>query len=730
MLLERAVASLQSGFATEPEVTATERALSRAVTAVATLMVALAAGYGLWAPIHSGHDAAVASMGIVADNMLRWHIAAPVLLPTDVAPDPSAYYCHHPFGIFWTTTLIAALFGNGDAVCRVAPLCASVASVPLVHAVGRELYRPAAAALGALAFACLPITMSFASFNALEVPLMAWSLVLLLGWLRFRRSRARRDLSLLVVGAVMATNTDWPAFILIAGLIAIELGALPARRWLSLRHVTATAWLAGVALVVGGAYLVAFHHWGKLGDLANSASARAGSPTQPLSSVLAARAYWIDLMFTPLGIAIGKAGAVIIVVGAVAKRRPELFVSIAVLGMCLAQYLLFRQGADVHVFWPHTFALFFALAVAALAAVLVAAIARLLPRSRPAVAACVALAVLVSALLPIASDALRALGWARLTGGRFNEKGAFIEADDDKVFVVRRVVSELAPDACVGMHASMAANWSTAWSLGGRSMRDLGMKRGEPLDCDVAFFDLRFVDPLDTLDILSSYDVELFGPYAVVREGEGFEALSLGEREATFSERLTVAPASPIFSVEPDPFATWEVAFQSGFDAPPPDDEPTTLEQIRVSHNIAVRLDDVAGAKEARARLLTAFEPRDLALGDVARVVGVRVEGSTSPRAIVLLEALRAAPAGVVPRISSRVVERAAFSITPKDPTARVVSAPPLVTPRSWRRGYLYSMIVRLLPRPGSERFDIGLAASVSSRAGRSSPPVELFTYP
>ena len=121
-----------------------------------------------------------------------------------------------------------------------------------------------------------------------------------------------------------------------------------------------------------------------------------------------------------------------------------------------------------------------------------------------------------------------------------------------------------------------------------------------------------------------------------------------------------------------------------------------------------------------------AFEPRDIALSDVARVVGVRVEGSVSPRAVVLLEALRAAPAGVVPRISSRVVQRAPFSITPKDATVRAVSAPPLVTPRSWRHGHLYSLVVRLLPRPGRERFDIVLAGGYGARAA----PVELFSYP
>lgn len=82
-----AAGAVRAAFVAAPPVTSAERALSRAVTAVATLIAALAAGYGLWAPIQSGHDAAIASMGIIAENMLRWQIAAPVWLPADVAPD-------------------------------------------------------------------------------------------------------------------------------------------------------------------------------------------------------------------------------------------------------------------------------------------------------------------------------------------------------------------------------------------------------------------------------------------------------------------------------------------------------------------------------------------------------------------------------------------------------------------------------------------------------------------
>jgi len=713
-------------------VTPTERRVSRAVVLFAMALIALAASWGVAAPILSGHEASMASMGIIADNMLKWGIAAPVWLPTDAPPDPSSYYCHHPFGIFWTTTLFVALFGNSDAICRLPAVIASIATVPVVFAIGRELYRPIAGASAALAFVCLPISLSFANFNALEVPLMLWCSVGLFGWVRFRKRRARGDLVLCLFGMSMAMNTDWPAFVLALALILIELGALRWRPLPSLRALAASAWLALSAVVIGGSYLALFHHWQKLGDLLASADARAGMPINVgLSRVLDGRAYWVDLMFTPLGIAIGKVGLGLIMALALVRRRVDQMAAVAVLAMCLAQYLLFRQGAEVHVFWPHTFALFFAFSVAALVTTLAAASRGWLSRRSDILAPLVSFALVAAALGAVVRDAIPTLVWARRTGGRFNEKGAFIESDGDKTFALRQFAkAELAPHARVGMHASMRHNWSTVMSLGGRVVESVDMKRGEPLGCDVAFFDLRFVEPLDVTDLLSAYDVVLMGPYAAVREGEGFEAFSFEESEPTLLERATRYPSEPVRALEPDPFATWEVAFHYGFDAPPPDDDPTTLEHVRIAHNIARLRGDSGGAEAFRAELMSAFDARDIELKDGTRVVGVRVSAGVSPSATILVEAAHGLPSGVGIRVQSRVLDRAALALTPPDPTTRVVGAPLLIPPRAWRRGLLYSLRVRLLPRPGRERFDMAFTGFGAPRPPSGPAPFELFRYP
>ncbi len=689
--------------------------MSRLLVAIAALLVLGVASWGSWAPIAGGHDAANASMGIVAENMLRWRIPAPVWTPTDTPPDPSQYYCHHPFGIFWTTTALFGLLGRSDFACRLPAIIASVASVLLFYRVGRELFRPSAAALGALGFVCLPITLSFAAFNALEVPLMAWSLVALWGYLRHRRTGARRDLWVLVLGASMALNTDWPAFVLVLGLMLIELGGL--RAWPARADLARLLGLAVPPLLIGLAYVLAFRHWGKLEDLWQSAELRAMSPRASLTRVLDTRAYWIELMFTPVGVAVGKAGAVLLVVTALARRRTELFAPIAVLWMCLAQYLLFRQGADVHVFWPHCFALFFAFALAALSDTLSTSVAPWLARR----AHDARWAFVWLALLPVLAwmlrDALLVARWARHSGGRFNEKGRLILDDRDKIHALRSISGTLEATERVTLHESLSPGWGVLWAFGGRQVETSALvPRGLSREDGTFVADVRFLEPQLVTFLVERGEARLLGPFLHLRSGEGFSASRVTQREPSGWEWLRGGPA-PVLELEGDAFATWDIGSHYGVRVPAPVAEPTSPEQHRVLHNVARLRGDAAAADTHATAAMVGFEPRTLTFSDGTTLRGARVVPGVSPEIELLLEAGGALPRGVRLRLTGRVVERETLSLIPPDPVLREVAPPPVIAPQLWRKGFLYSIRAPLIPRLGRERFELGFAGPGAPRA-------------
>ena len=206
-----------------PLARATEHRLAGALVLVATVFFGLCACWGLFGPLLAGHYAASASLGIMAENMWQWEIFGPVWEYTASRPSPRMYYCHHPFGSYWTTALVMKLFGRHDFVCRLPAVLLSTAAPPLLFLLGRAIWRPLAGALAALAFVVLPITLSFAHFNALEVPVISWALLGSWGYVRYLRTQRRRHLCASLIGFVLALHADWPAYVLLAVLLAFGL---------------------------------------------------------------------------------------------------------------------------------------------------------------------------------------------------------------------------------------------------------------------------------------------------------------------------------------------------------------------------------------------------------------------------------------------------------------------------------------------------------------------------
>ena len=189
------------------------------------------------------------------------------------------------------------------------------------------------------------------------------------------------------------------------------------------------------------------------------------------------------LMFPGLAIALGKVALVVILLRTVLRRSwNELVVPLPLLLMAAVQYVYFKQGADVHIFWPHYFAPYFALSVGSLAAGVRAAATVLGPRlvvwmenRRVAdrtvrrVSAGLPWSGLIVLAIPLAliwRDGASMVRLARETGGRFNSTA--IQSDIDKAVAMRWYLQRYPTVLQFGFHPGMVAQWALAWETDNR----------------------------------------------------------------------------------------------------------------------------------------------------------------------------------------------------------------------------------------------------------------------
>jgi 4-amino-4-deoxy-L-arabinose transferase-like glycosyltransferase len=717
-----------------------EERAARAVAWVATVWFALAASWELFGPLLAGHYASSASVGIIAENMLRWRIPGPVWEYTRTPPTPAMYYCHHPWGIFWTTAVLLKLLGRHDFICRLAPVLLSIATPPLLYATGRAIWRPAAGAAATAAFVVLPITLAFASFNALEVPVMAWSALSLWGFVRMTQTGRRRHLAASLAGAFMAVHADWPGIMLVGALLGFAVVRyLAGRAFGPLRHERSYAiwWILVSACTAGSflLYIAVFNKVGKLNDLFGSYGQRSSGNNLPLAKVLQDpnRRYWIELSFSPIAIALGKVLAVVSLVRLAVLRREHEVIPLLVLLMATAQYVVFKQGADIHVFWPQYFGLYFALAMGALVATITPLLARLrVPASR---APLIALGVALLPILAVARDGVPALAYARGTGGRFNEKGLIIHSDGAKTAFLRFVARGLAPDAAVDMHEGMKTTWSQVWELGGRIVAQNRPPPARGRGGSPYLADTRFMLSGLQGDLARGFHVTAVGPFWEVLPGEPaapIDAFAVIEREPSWWEWYLVSGTEPHREIAPDPYLTWELRTHFGQTAEVPAAPPATLDQKRIAHNIAVATGDRARAAALYEEITHELQPAHAVFDDGTEIVGTTFHDGARPLLTIFLKAGGPTAGDVQLTVRSKVTARAAWSTTMADPTDREVGIPLAIAPQRWRKGFLYSDPVAIRKRPGTEvyraSFWVRGPGVVPKRQDGDHGPVEVLT--
>ena len=693
--------------------------LCQASAVLASVGFALAAFWELGDTFGAGHFAAATAVCTAAENMWHWGVTGPVVHELSQPPAASEFYCHHPWGIFWVSALFMKVFGHHAWACRLPAALQSVLTVPVLYFTGRALWGPLAGAVAALSFAVLPIALSFSDFNGFEVPAMFGTLLSIWGYARFRRSYRGRDAALALAGLIYGVCADWPVVVFGAVMLgAIFVSVFLLRRWTAPadRRRTATFWTLAVALcgLAVGAHLYAFAQLGQLNELFDQGGRRSAGVHTPLALVLAARKFWIEVSFTGLAIALGKLALPVLGLRLLIRRNELEALPLAVFAMALFQYVVFKQGADVHIFWPHYFALYFAFACAALAQSaldLLQLAARRFPRIAKIQPAYAVLGSFVLLLLLILPDGLRALHYAHRSGGRFNESGRLIKPDKDKVAALEWLTQRWEPRAGVTLHPGMRQSLWVDWSLQ-RPVSTVQRPPSGPVTARDRYYvaDLRFMSGAEQDQLASNFSSTALGPFlAIDRSAPAGElrAFAIQRVEPSALAAYWISSTHALREINPDPFLTWELRDRFELSPnPAPTAAPKTFEEQRISHNIAVSRGDEAGAaKWLEALLAGSDRSHAVGFGSGNTFLGTRLERGSSLVFSVYVRAAGADPREPELAMRSVVTETPAGSLIDRDAALAEVGMPFTIPASRWKSGYVYSAVTEVIRRIGKERW-------------------------
>ncbi|HEX3343301.1 MAG TPA: glycosyltransferase family 39 protein, partial [Polyangiaceae bacterium] len=339
-----------------------------AVVVAATAWLGFTALWGMGGIPGGGHTGAGnAGTFMAAEQMIRWHSLYPGRSwYTGIRPEGAALMCHHPYGQYYVPALLFLFFGHHDFLLHLPAVVLSTAIPPLLYAIVKERWGAAIGAVAAAGYVVVPIAVGFSSYWNLETICIFGTLLFFWGHSRHVTTRRSRYLWASLAGLAVTVSGDWVGYILVAPLLTwtfVRVFVLPPQatpyvpyeryvRW----------WVLSVALALGSLvlWLGLFKHAGHLGEWISAGDQRAGGEA-PLHSVLDSRRAWIEFSFTPIAIALGKVAAPVGPARFLFTRRDEDTYAPSLLLGALAQYLGFSQGADVHIFWPHYFAPYFAL---------------------------------------------------------------------------------------------------------------------------------------------------------------------------------------------------------------------------------------------------------------------------------------------------------------------------------------------------------------------------------
>jgi hypothetical protein len=700
--------------------------LSKAVVIASTAWFVVAVSWGLLARVGSGHEAVVSARAIIAENMNTWGIWGPVRQYTLQKPGVELYYAHHPWGTFWLITAFAKVLGRAPFIPRLVAILLSASQPALLYGIGRALWGPVPGALAALAYSVLPITLAFGNFPGFEGQLNFGCLLATWGYLRFAQGWKRRWMWVSLLGVAIAANTDWEANIFL-GIVLVVLSAVvffvPARYFGRFNVPRFGQWAGLSALILVATIVLYMGYFARIGaieGLLTQEAKRSRGSDLPLNAVLQARRYWIDVCFTPMAVTVGKVALPIFAFRVIFMRRLSELFPLAYFVMAVVQYVKFKNGADVHIYWPLPFVPYWALSLGLLAAVTMAAARRLLPllrakTDRRRLIEPVTLGVFALFPLAILPDGLDGLSYARATGGRFNEKGSRMLQDKDKSQAMEWMARDMDPQAVVQVHEGLHVAWGQEWAvhrpLHGVSAMPVPAAPGPVEDGRYFIADLRFLNLTEQRRLFDSFHVVAVGPYVYADRQSPrapADAYVFEEREPRTLEWYLSYPTEPVRTIVPDAFYTWELRDHFGQSPnPPPPDAPKNREQLRILHNVAVSQHEDARATELEAQLVASLDRRVEAefTGGGARLVGQSFRQGVSPELSLYFVSGGPLENEFEFTVWSVMTRSRRLSLVDPDDKRKQSGVPFWISPRLWQRGYLYAEYCDIRRRPGPERY-------------------------
>ncbi|HEX8795700.1 MAG TPA: glycosyltransferase family 39 protein, partial [Polyangiaceae bacterium] len=675
----------------------TVEALADGIVIAATLWYAIALCWCLFARVGAGHDALDASRGMMAENILKWHIVGPVREYTLGKPEVDQFYSHHPYGTYWVITAFAAVFGRHAFVPRLVSVLMSVSCPPLLYGMGRKLWGVPYGALCAAGYAVLPMTMAFGNMPGFEPPTVFACLLTSWGYLHFVDGWKKRWMFVSLLGVLWGANVDWNYVLYLGTVLGVLVvaayfipprwfGKIPPRRFGQWALLAAA--IAAISVVAWAWY---FHKIHALENLLQSDTKRSRGSDIPVDTVLESRSWWIDVTFTPLAILVGKIALPLFLLRFVVGRKLLEVFPLAIFTMAAVTYLKFKNGADVHIYWPFAFGAYFALSLGVVAKSTVGFVQWVMARfkrpDRRELVPLVGLCVFTLVPLLILPDGVDGLRYGKETGGRFNEKGSRAFRDMDKAQALEWMGARMVPDRIVGLNDNMRWTWALDWAVHHRLHGESEPFKDAPPEEKYTVADMRFLGTGQMRNLASGHKLTVVDDYVMadreVPPGP-LEAYVFDERQPKLWDWYFDHGTEPVRTIRFDAFETWELRDALGQQPnPAPTETPQTLEQMRIAHNVAVAKADQNAATALEQKILSQLDTHVAsAWDDGTRLLGEKYEAGVAKELTLMFRAAGAAKADFEFALDSQVVKKKPMSLVPPDPKNEQGGAPFLVMPQ------------------------------------------------